>query len=306
MERLNYYFDEVEHCNFCGNPTNQNKILGQRLNASQGLNPRSKAGITTTVVKCTNCSLVYANPQPVPYDIQSHYGIPPETYWREEYFKVNPNYFSHQISIAKKLIDFRQGVKALDVGAGIGKCMISLEEAGFDAYGFEPSVSFRGKALNHMGIAPERLQLGMIEEIDYPKETFHFITFGAVLEHVYDPAACIGKAMKWLKPDGVIQIEVPSSEWLIAKLLNTYYRLRGTTYVTNLSPMHEPFHLYEFDLRSFEELSKRLDFEIALYYYDVCIVYHIPKPLQPLLKWYMEKTNQGMQLTVWLRKKGVS
>jgi hypothetical protein len=30
-------------------------------------------------------------------------------------------------------------MKALDVGAGLGKCMISLNNAGFDAFGCEPS-----------------------------------------------------------------------------------------------------------------------------------------------------------------------
>ncbi|MCJ8163784.1 class I SAM-dependent methyltransferase [Pontibacter sp. E15-1] len=302
MERLKYFFDEIENCNFCGRPTSENKILGQRLNKSQGFAPKSKWGITTTVVRCTNCSLIYSNPQPVPFDIQSHYGIPPESYWREAYFKVNPNYFSRQIETAKKLIAFQKGMKALDIGAGIGKCMISLERAGFDTYGLEPSVSFRNKALDVMGISPDRLKTGMIEDSDYPEGAFHFITFGAVLEHLYNPAQCIEKALRWLSPDGIIQIEVPSSDWLVSKILNLYYRLKGTTYVTNLSPMHEPFHLYEFGLISFKELSRKLDFQIAHHEYDVSIVYHLPKPLHPLLKWYMGKTNQGMQLTVWLKK----
>jgi 2-polyprenyl-3-methyl-5-hydroxy-6-metoxy-1,4-benzoquinol methylase len=51
-----------------------------------------------------------------------------------------------------------------------------------------------------MKIPPEKLQLGMIENIEYPKDNFDFITFGAVLEHLYDPSAAIKKAMNWLKP----------------------------------------------------------------------------------------------------------
>ena len=34
--------------------------------------------------------------------------------------------------------------------------------------------------------------------------------------------------------------------------------MRGTNYVTNISPMHSPFHLYEFGLKSFEELGKKI------------------------------------------------
>jgi hypothetical protein len=56
----------------CGADTSDHKILGQRLNRSQGMRPKRKRGISTTVMQCTTCSLIYSNPQPVPHDIQDH------------------------------------------------------------------------------------------------------------------------------------------------------------------------------------------------------------------------------------------
>jgi ubiquinone/menaquinone biosynthesis C-methylase UbiE len=153
-----------------------------------------------------------------------------------------------------------------------------------------------------MKIDPSRLKLGMIEEMDYPAEHFDFITFGAVLEHLYHPASSIEKAFGWLKPGGIIHAEVPSSRWLIAKLINFYYRVAGTNYVTNTSPMHEPFHLYEFDLKSFQKLGERLGFDIASYEFMVCTIRNIPRPLHFFFRKYMEMTNTGLQLTVWLKK----
>ncbi|WP_201766016.1 class I SAM-dependent methyltransferase [Cesiribacter andamanensis] len=287
----------------CGDETSGHKVLGQRMNKSQGLNPKANSGITTSVLQCTNCKLIYSNPQPIPFDIQDHYGVPPEAYWKEEYFTHHPEYFASEIAIAKRLLPEQQGLKALDIGAGLGKCMLSLQNAGFDVWGLEPSIPFREKAIDKMGIRAERLSQGMMEELDYPASFFDFITFGAVLEHLYQPAASIERALGWLKPGGIIQIEVPSSEHFMPSLLNFYYRLKGTNYVTNLSPMHEPFHLYEFSLRSFQELAKKLPFEIAFHEYHVCDIFHIPKVLHPLFSWYMAKTNKGMQLSVWLRKK---
>ena len=52
--------------------------------------------------------------------------------------------------------------------------------------------------------------------------------------------------MKWLKPGGIVHIEVPSKHF-INKLVNIYYRLIGTNYLL-ISAMHTPFHLYEFSL----------------------------------------------------------
>ena len=303
MKQLRYYFNYIESCNMCESSANQHKILGQRLNQSQGYNPKSKIGISTTVMKCRKCNLIFANPQPVPFDIQDHYGMPAEDYWKPEYFIIDEKYFEYQIQITKKLSSFSNGMKALDIGAGLGKCMISLQNAGYDAYGFEPSDSFYKEAIEKMKISNEKLKLGMIEEIEYPANSFDFITFGAVLEHLYDPSNAIKKAMKWLKAGGLIHIQVPSSKYLIPKIFNFYFRLRGTNYVNNISPMHQPFHLYEFGIDSFKLHSNLYNYEIAHQEYYVCNIYFIPKLFHPLLKWYMSKTDSGMQLAIWLRKK---
>src|SRR6187401_776366 len=102
MRQLRYYFNYVDACNMCGSSSSQHTILGQRLNQSQGYNPKSKIGISVSVMKCQNCKLIFSNPQPVPFDIQVHYGIPPENYWKPKYFTLDKNYFSHQIKTTKK------------------------------------------------------------------------------------------------------------------------------------------------------------------------------------------------------------
>ncbi len=297
-----YTFEDISECEMCGEPSASHKLMGQRLNQTQGLRPKKKEGISVSVKKCTHCNLIYSSPRPVPLNIQDHYGIPPETYWSPSYFQWSADYFATQIATLKKLMEIKPGMKALDVGAGIGKGMLSLSHAGFETYGFEPSLPFFERAISKMNIDPGKLKLGMIEDVDYPENHFDFITFGAVLEHLYHPAASIAKAMKWLKPGGIIHAEVPSSRWLIAKLINFYYRMAGTNYVTNTSPMHEPFHLYEFELKSFQKLGERIGFRTVEHEYMVCTVRNIPGPLKFIFRKYMEMTDTGLQLTVWLKK----
>lgn len=301
-DRINYSFERVAHCEMCGDPVEGHKVLGQRLNVSQGLSPKSKTGISISVMKCNKCALIYSQPMPIPEDIQDHYGTPPEDYWRPDYFEIKPEYFAEQIKNAKELLIFKEGMTALDVGAGLGKSMISLKSAGFDTYGFEPSKPFYERAISKMGIEPGKLKLGMIEDMHYPENSFDFISFGAVFEHLYHPASALEKAFTWLKPGGIIHIEIPSSKHLVPRLINFYYRLRGANYVSNISPMHTPFHMYEFDLKSFQELSKKQGFKIEKTVYDVCEIVFIPKILHPLMTSYMKATNTGMQLTVYLRK----
>lgn len=180
--------------------------------------------------------------------------------------------------------------------------MMALSKAGFDTYGFEPSKQFHEKAISKMGINPDKWKLGMIEEVEYPENHFDFISFGAVMEHLYDPSDSILKAMKWLKPNGIIHIEVPSSDWFIGKIINLFYKLKRTDYVGNLSPMHEPFHLHEFGLKSFQAHSEQHNYQLAFHEYYVCQTF-MPKMADYILKSYMRWTNTGMQLCVWLRKR---
>lgn len=215
-----------------------------------------------------------------------------------------PTYFSTEIKEAITLIGSHEGMKALDIGAGLGKAMLSLQHHGFDAYGLEPSIPFYERAISQMGISSEKLKLGALEELDFTDESFDFITFGAVFEHLYNPKQCLEKALRWLKPGGVIQIEVPSADWFIPQFMNAYFKLVGTNYVTNLSPMHSPFHLHEFTPKTFQSIQDELGFRIVKQRYAVCDIYFIPKVFHPLLRWYMRKTNTGMQLTVYLRKNG--
>lgn len=301
-----YSFKNIGSCNMCSDAVKGHKLMGQRLNKSQGMNPKKVAGIAVSIYKCPNCDLIYSNPQPIPNDIQDHYGKPPESYWTEDYFKVKPNYFSRQIGVVNKLFNSNSKLKTLDIGAGIGKCMIAMENAGFDAYGLEPSKPFYERAIDVMKIKKDKLKYGMVEEVDFEDASFDFITFGAVFEHLYDPAEALSIALKWLKPDGVIHIEVPSSKHLISKIINLYNRIRGTNYVTNLSPMHPPFHLYEFGSKSFSYLVEKNNAKIVEQYYFNGPIYFIPKIFHWMLNPIMSYFNSGMQLTVYIKKNGLS
>ena len=298
---MQYTFTSIEKCNMCGASAAKTRVLGKRMNRSQGKRPTKKIGITTTVVQCRCCNLIFSNPMPVPTSISQHYGSLPESYWKPSYFEFDAKYFKDQIDTFFKLHPEHNELRALDIGAGIGKCMIALRDRGFDAYGFEPSEPFYSRALEKMSIARDKLQLSSVEEADYPAEYFDFITYGAVLEHLYDPSSAILKTMKWLKPNGLIHIEVPSSAWLTNKIYNVLYRLQGLDYVGNISPMHPPFHLYEFGLKSFQQHAQQHGHEVAFHKFMVASTY-LPKVLDPILKPLMAKTDTGMQLEIWLRK----
>ncbi|RBP07345.1 methyltransferase family protein [Roseiarcus fermentans] len=287
----------------CGASPGRSKVLGMRLDRSIGRWPRAKRGIAVSVCRCGVCGLVYSDPQPQPRSVQDHYGIPPETYWRSITSEVPESYFASQIAIAKRLVHFTSGMSALDIGVGLGNATVQLSRAGFHVHGVEPSTPFRSFALERTGLSADRIRNASIETAEFQPSSFDFITFGAVLEHLYDPAGCLARAMRWLKPDGILHVEVPSSDHLISKLINLYFKAAGSSFVTNLSPMHSPFHLYEFTRSSFVLNGAGAGYEVVESAIDVCSIYHFPRWSHGLLRKIMVSSDTGMQLTVWLKKR---
>lgn len=299
-----YSFMQIAACNLCRFPSKDSPVIGRRLNGPHGLFPHSRTGITTSVQKCRRCDLIYTNPLPLPIEFGDHYEVSPADYWDPAYLNADPAYFRRELQRLQRLMPQRAGMKALDIGAGFGKGMLALSAAGFDTYGVEPSAAFRQMAVDKMGIAPEKIQHAGIETAVYPASEFDFVTFGAVLEHLPDPAAALRQAVSWVKEGGIIHLEVPSSSWLVSRLANAFYLLTGSGMAANLSPMHSPFHLYEFDPRCFEFHGIDSGYSVAATETFVCNTY-LPRPLHwlsPLAQAAMGATGTGMQIVIWLTK----
>lgn len=297
-----YTFTDIDAYVMCGAPSANARTLGLRLNRSQGRSPRGKTGVAVSVCACADCGLIYTNPQPRPNSLDDHYAMPPEEYWSKEALEYRPEYFRKQIAMAKSLIDFREGMRALDIGVGLGHDFLSLQNAGFDVQGIEPSRVFYERTLEARKFDPAKFTCAAVEDAEFPEGHFDFVTFDAVLEHLYDPALALERAMRWTRPGGIVHLEVPNSEYLISRILNAYFTLRLTNYVTNLSPMHSPFHLYEFTARSFERHGARAGYSIASQQVEVCSILNLPRAAHPPLKWIMERRGTGMQLIFYLRR----
>jgi SAM-dependent methyltransferase len=278
-------------------------VLGTRLNRSQGRDPRTARGVAITIVRCRICGLVFPDPQPVPARLTDHYAMSGEDYWQDDRAdpQADPTAITYWRSLRETFSDLHPP-RALDVGVGSGLTAKAMLTAGFEFEGFEPIEQFRDIALRTLDIGAERVKLCGIEDADYPAERFDLVNFGAVLEHLYDPSASLEKALCWLKPGGLITLEVPSSEWLIARITNLYFRLRGTSYVTHCSPMHSPFHLYEFTERSLRLNGQRLGYSIKRCDYFTGANSNLPHALYAVLRPLMKATRTGLVLNFVLQK----
>lgn len=298
MERA-YRFVEMPMCNMCG--SRESRMLGRRLDKHQGPRPTSQRGVTVSIVRCRDCGLIYPDPLPLPLNIGQHYDIEPSEYWTSEISRDATEHFDYEIARFRSLWrGTDEHPRALDIGAGLGKAMKALGDAGFKVMGIEPSSTFHSRAVAS-GISSEQLQLASIEDAALPRYAFDFVNFSAVLEHLYDPAGAIEQALIWTSQGGLIHFEVPSARWLTSRLAHLFYRLQGLDYVPFVSPMHPPYHLYEFTLEAFVAHGRRAGYFIRDHRVHVSSPY-LPRPLANAAKLYMQRTGTGMQLEVWLER----
>jgi len=291
-----YRFIPQLRCNMCGSA--DSTPLGIRLNQRQGFRPRALSGVAVAVKRCRSCELVYADPMPVPERMEDHYDLDPADYFNADLQHID----LAADPVVMRLVKFKPGMKVLDIGAGVGGTMKAFVKQGWDAWGIEPSPSFHRAAIERAGIRPDRLALATVEQAEFAPESFDFISFGAVLEHLYAPSEALAQATRWLRPNGIIHAEVPSSRYLITRLLALYYRGIGLNYVSNISPMHAPFHLYEFSHRSFEANGRRSGYRLAEFRYWAGENPMIPRALRPIFSRWMEAAGSGMQLSVYLQR----
>ena len=71
--------------------------------------------------------------------------------------------------------------------------------------------------------------------------------------------------------------------------------------MTNLSPMHPPYHLYEFTTRAFEAFAARAGAQVAFVRRMTGRDTFLPGP-DAAWRWVMMRTGTEMQLEVWLRR----
>jgi 2-polyprenyl-3-methyl-5-hydroxy-6-metoxy-1,4-benzoquinol methylase len=279
--------------------------MGLRRNSSQGLLPFGfRSGIYMTVVRCRVCGLIFSSPRPEPVEVEQSYGVDPLNYFSEKQASHKSHLPSKTFKELRSLLSqFEEPLLALDIGTGTGRNLLDLEVNGFLVTGVEASTTFYQQALINTRDIEVNLIHDTIENVEFARESFHLVVMSAVLEHFYEPDKVLEKVSTILKPGGIVFIEVPNSEWILGRLLNFYHKVIFSRLVTNLSPMHKPFHLYEFSLKSFQcYLQRTGNFTVEKYEYLSGELSQLGRIQNRLLRPLLSLSRNGVDLLIVLRK----
>ena len=143
FEPSGYEFIRRDRCPACKSQDHQT-FWGRRASQRGGLFPWRHTSIDLPVFRCEKCALTYSNPLPIHLSMSQHYGMDPENYWPEQYFKLDPNFSPVDFQKIENLIP---GIPKAGMSGGL-----SL------AYNFIRPPSPRGKSqAKGSGIAPLKM-----------------------------------------------------------------------------------------------------------------------------------------------------
>ncbi len=192
------------------NPQSPCPVCGQReaIVASR----KSRRGEPLLTVSCQHCGLYRNDPLPTSEELRRYH----EVEYRESYKgirdpKARNVYRSARLArhrlqqIGGRLPD---GARILDVGSGSGEWLAALQQAGHRVSGVEPDPYYGEYARRQYGV---EVETAGILDLQRPENSFDVITLFHVLEHLPDPLAALLKFRGWLRPGGLLIIEVPNT-----------------------------------------------------------------------------------------------
>lgn len=237
-------------CNFCGS---RDSAIWRRLGE-------------WTVVECRHCRFRYTNPRPARACLASFY--------TEPYFQkvCGHSTFGDPGPVpadSYRIIDIEPWFEArgslLELGAATGEFLKVMQDRGWTVRGLDISQDAVAVGRRVYGVD---IVAATVEEFD-TSERFDAVCLYHTLEHLPDPLGALRKARTWLRPSGVLVIEVPNAESFDARVSR-----REAERILDL-----PRHLNHFTPSFLSEQLKLLGFNILR-----CSL-HPPIFLMNLLRW---------------------
>jgi 2-polyprenyl-3-methyl-5-hydroxy-6-metoxy-1,4-benzoquinol methylase len=210
------------------------------------LSNMSRSGKPLRTVICKSCGLVWSDPRP--HDARQFY----EEEYRVAYkhtYAPKPKHVLRAGHVALSRLDkikpLLSGSKTiLDVGTGGGEFAYLLQSRGHTVSGVEPNRGYADYSINEYGLP---VQVGFVQDGTFPPDAFDVITMWHVLEHTENPEAVLVRLRSWLKPDGILVVEVPNVE---------------ATCQSPRSTFHEA-HLYNFNIATLRGLAEKSELHEA-------------------------------------------
>lgn len=227
----------------CSIPCN----LCESADAEQ-IRTQDRHGAYLRSVICKQCGLVWTDPRPEPEKVREFYAQEYRLDYKGTYQpKPKHTYRSGKVALDRfrRLRDvLKPGMRVLDVGAGGGEVVYVLRAMGYDATGFEPNEGYARYAAEVLGLP---VRQGFHQDCPVEPASQDVVTMFHMVEHLESPFDALRNVHGWLRPDGLLVVEVPNAEAVCQQPHTQFHR----------------GHLYHFNLPTLEKMGERAGFKLV-------------------------------------------
>jgi SAM-dependent methyltransferase len=202
-----------------------------------------------TLHECQNCYLVFTNPRPDNLNSELYYNSPhyishkikSQSFQDLIYNQIRKLTLKSKLEIINGLIPEKG--KLMDYGTGLGYFPKYANDKGWNVLAVEPNDKARTNS-----VFPSTLK--DIKEIKNP-HNLDIVTLFHVLEHIHTLKDTLVKIINTIKKDGYLILALPNHESYDAK-----------KYKENWAGYDVPRHLYHFNQKSIDHLTKIYNLEL--------------------------------------------
>ncbi len=185
------------------------------------------------LVKCAECTFVFAQKIPTERELDDHYS---KTYTREDY--LSPITVKRYHQLLDRFEAYRSTNKILDVGCGVGYFLDVAKERGWEVYGTE----FTDESMKINSAKGFKMHQGKLNANNYESNSFDIVTSFEVIEHIHNPREEITQVKTILRSGGLFYCTTPNfnslSRWQLKEKWNVIVFPEHLSYYTPKS-MHQ-------------------------------------------------------------------
>lgn len=208
------------------------------------------------VWRCRRCGLMYRDPAHAelalsPEDRAERLGYAALAAAHDTRVVLEAPKIARLHTYAERLGVSLRGSRLLDVGAATGTLGVALQQGGWQVQyrGLEPDPAMRAHAPPDLDLLPVDLMAAELEPA-----SADIVVLSDVLEHLPAPVEALERVRGWLRPGGMIYVEVPDESRLERRAA-----LRRSMGMAGDLPTH-PAHLSLFDRHTLAECLHRARF----------------------------------------------